>query len=361
MYHAAARNCADRPIVASVRLTSPSRIQVSVVKFLRFVVVILLLAGTGLALVWYWHYRTVHPSTDDAYVHAHILQVSTRITAPVKQLHVTDNQYVRRGEPLFDLGTATFQTAVDAARAQLDIAAQDTGADGALVRAASAVLRERQVAADNAHRSLARIQLLAQRKLVSAAELDNASAADAAAQAAVDSARAELDRAREGLGRGDNRNAALRAAAAALARAELELSFAHITAPVAGWVTNLSLREGAMVRAARPQFALVEEGSWWLEANFRETDLARIRPGHPARIVLDMYPDLALDGWVESISAGSGATFSLLPPENATGNWVKVTQRFPVRIQIAKSSLAAYPPLRIGASATVTVDTELPP
>ncbi len=330
-------------------------------KFLRSFVVILLLAGVGLALVWYWQYRTVHPRTDDAYVHAHILQIATRITAPVKQLHVTENQFVQRGEPLFDLGTATFQTTVDAARAQLEMAAQETGAEGAEVRAASAVLRERQVAADNAQRSLARVQLLATRKLVAASELDAVTATAAATRAAVDSARAELDRAREALGRGENRNAQLRAAAAALARAELELSFTHVSAPANGWVTDLSLREGAMVKVARPLFALVEEGSFWIEANFREVDLERIQPGHPAQITLDMYPTVTLHGWVDSISAGSGATFSLLPPENATGNWVKVTQRFPVRIRLDPQSLKDFPPLRVGASATVMVDTELPP
>jgi len=334
---------------------------VRIVKLLRYLIVALSLAGTGLALFAYWHHRTLRPSTDDAYVHAHIVEVATRITAPVKRLHVAENQFVRAGDPLFALGTATFQTAVDAARAQLDVAAQDTGASGAEVRAASATLRERLVAAENARRSLKRLEQLAARKLISPAELDDASAREAAARAAVGSAQAELERAREALGQGENRHAQLRAAAAALARAELDLSFTRVTAPATGWVTDLSLREGAMVRVARPLFAIVEHGSWWIEANFRETDLSRIRPGHPAVIELDMYPGIALHGWVESISAGSGATFSLLPPENATGNWVKVTQRFPVRIRLSRTSLAQAPPLRAGASATVTIDTELPP
>lgn len=330
-------------------------------KLLRLTIVLLCLAGTALALVAYWHHRTVRPTTDDAYVHAHVVEIATRITAPVKRVHVVENQHVRKGELLFSLGTATFQTAVDAARAQLDIAAQSTGAGGAEVRAAGAVLQERIVTADNARRTLDRVAALAAQRLLPPAALDDARAQEAAARAAVASARAELDRAREALGRSDDQNAELRAAAAALARAELELSFTQVFAPADGWITDLTMREGAMVRTARPQFALVEDGSFWVEANFRETELTRIRPGHPARIELDMYPGLALHGWVESISAGSGAVFSLLPPENATGNWVKVTQRFPVRIRLAAGSLRNAPPLRIGASATVTVDTELPP
>jgi membrane fusion protein (multidrug efflux system) len=110
------------------------------------------------------------------------------------------------------------------------------------------------------------------------------------------------------------------------------------------------------VQAGTPAFAIVEDGHWWVDANFKETDLGRIKPGQKATISLDMYSGLTLDGEVESISAGSGATFSVLPPENATGNWVKVTQRFPVRVRIT-SAPDPNKPLRLGASATVTIDT----
>ncbi len=110
----------------------------------------------------------------------------------------------------------------------------------------------------------------------------------------------------------------------------------------------------------RPLFALVEDSDWWVDAHFKETDITRLRPGQSAEIGLDMYPGLALKGTVESISAGSGATFSLLPPENATGNWVKVTQRYTVRIKIDGRPPNGQP-LRVGASAKATVDTGIPP
>ncbi len=127
---------------------------------------------------------------------------------------------------------------------------------------------------------------------------------------------------------------------------------------MAGWVSNISLREGAMIIAERPQFSIVEDGHWWVEANFKETDLHHMRPGDRATITIDMYPGLVLGGTVESLGAGSGAVFSLLPPENATGNWVKVTQRFPVRIRIdpRHDDPNNLKPLRVGASATVAVD-----
>ena len=115
-----------------------------------------------------------------------------------------------------------------------------------------------------------------------------------------------------------------------------------------------------MVIAEKPQFSIVESKNWWIEANFKETDLTDIKAGNSARIKIDMYPDLILKGEVESLGAGSGAIFSLLPPENATGNWVKITQRFPVRIKILDriEDGSQDKPLRMGSSATVTVDIE---
>ena len=151
----------------------------------------------------------------------------------------------------------------------------------------------------------------------------------------------------------------LRAASAALDKASHERVRTHVTAPASGWVSHVNLRPGSVVQAGTPVLALVEDGNWWVDANFKETDLGRIKPGQQATIALDMYPGLTIDGIVESISPGSGATFSVLPPENATGNWVKVTQRFPVRVHIT-SAPNPDKPLRLGASATVKVDTTEP-
>jgi membrane fusion protein (multidrug efflux system) len=151
----------------------------------------------------------------------------------------------------------------------------------------------------------------------------------------------------------------LRAASAQLDKATHERVRTHVTAPGSGWVTNSNLRPGSIVQAGTPAFALIEDGHWWVDANFKETDLARIKPGQPATIRLDMYSGTKLDGVVEAISAGSGASFSVLPPENATGNWVKVTQRFPVRIRITGTP-DPDKPLRVGASADVSIDTTAP-
>jgi membrane fusion protein (multidrug efflux system) len=152
----------------------------------------------------------------------------------------------------------------------------------------------------------------------------------------------------------------LRGAAAQLDKATEDRVKTHVLAPGDGWVSNVRLRPGTVMQAGTPAFPLVENGDWWVDANFKETDLARIKPGHPATIKLDLYPGYTIDGTVESISPGSGSIFSVLPPENATGNWVKVTQRFAVRIKIT-SKPDSERPLRVGATATVTVDTTKEP
>ena len=129
----------------------------------------------------------------------------------------------------------------------------------------------------------------------------------------------------------------LRAAAAGLDKATHERVKTHVTSPGSGWVSNLDLRPGSVVQAGTPAFALVEDGKWWVDANFKETDLGRIKPGQKATITPRHVSGRDPRRHGRSISAGSGATFSVLPPENATGNWVKVTQRFPVRVRITSA------------------------
>src|SRR5262249_23630090 len=126
-----------------------------------------------------------------------------------------------------------------------------------------------------------------------------------------------------------------------------------VKAPTSGLVANLSLRPGNTVAPGAPLFSIVGNEEYWVDANFKETELAKVRPGQKARVVVDMYPKHPFEGVVESVSAGSGAAFSLLPPQNATGNWVKVTQRVPVRVRVVDTDPNF--PLRIGTTATVRV------
>ena len=323
----------------------------------RMVLVFVFFLIIGIGGIAYWDYKEFHPTTEDAYVQAHIVDIASRVSGPVVALHVEENNYVSAGDLLFVIDSSMYDTALSETRALYDKAVQETGASFAKVEAARSRLDEKEVIFARAVKDLERKTKLYKAELIAVAEFDNAKATFRESKASVESATADLKKARSELGEHGPGNARLRAASSLMRVAELELSFTQIRAPVSGWVSNLNLREGAMVVKERAQFSIVEDSTWWVEANFKETHLKHMRPGNKAIITIDMYPDLELKGQVESIGAGSGAIFSLLPPENATGNWVKVTQRFPVRIVLdhVKEDSENPRPLRVGASAIVTV------
>ena len=324
-------------------------------KWIIFSLIAIALAGGGYG---YWRYTQRYRSTDDAYVGAHVVEIAAQVSGPVARLFVHDNQYVHKDLPLFDIDPRPFQLAVAQDQARLALTEQSVAAAQAAVRAAQAQVTERRVQLQNARVNAARVERLAREKYLSSQAADNAATAVKSAAAALAAAKADLKQAIVNLGKPGNQNARIEGARAALARARLNLQYTYVTAPTSGWVTRMSLRPGNMVQSGTPLFALISDAQFWVDANFKETDLQSIRPGQPAVIHVDMYPDHRFRGIVESISGGSGAAFSLLPPQNATGNWVKVTQRVPVRVRILDPS-RGYP-LRVGTSATVTVDTARP-
>ena len=171
-------------------------------------------------------------------------------------------------------------------------------------------------------------------------------------QAALDQARAKLSKALSAPAKTEERGDVLKAQAA-IAQAKLDLEHTHITATEDGQISNLTLTAGSLVNAGVPLFALIANNSFHIDANFKETELVGIHPGEDVDIQIDMYPGQHFKGKVESLSGGTGTAFSLLPPQNATGNWVKIAQRVPVRIKFAQTD--AEHPLRIGATATISV------
>lgn len=322
----------------------------------RLIVVAVVLAiGGGLAA--YWRYTAAHPSTDDSYLEAGILTITPQVSGTVSALHVVENQLVQQGDILFTIDAAPLIAARDAALAQLDQASQAAGVTGANVFAAEAQLSSTKATQSEAQSAYDRQTALFKDGNVAQAAVDKARASLDETTAAVAAAEAALQAARAQSGLDGAENAGVRAARANLTLADINLARATIAAPASGWISNLDLRQGQFVAAGQPQFSIVDSSDWWVEANFKETDLALIRAGLPAEVAVDMYPGLVLPGVVQSIGAGSGATFSLLPAQNATGNWVKVTQRFPVRIALTSVPQDPAKQLRAGASATVTVDT----
>lgn len=322
---------------------------------LQILILGLVIGVTAVGLTLYWRYTARHPSTDDAYIQAHTVEINARITGEVMAVYVKDHQYIKQGQPLFEVDPQPFVVALNKARANLKDTRQQVAAADSAVQTAQAELTERQAQLVRTRKATARTLKLANSNYVSQADADQARQDLTVAENAVTAAQSQLNEAKAKLGSKGNSNASIQAAQAAVKQATLNLSYTKINAPTSGYVENFTLRKGDGVTAYQGLFSVIENNHFWAEANFKETQLARIQSGEPATVHVDMYPHRVFRGVVSRLSTGSGASFALLPAENATGNWVKVTQRFPVRIDI----ISHFPnaPLRLGASCTVTINT----
>lgn len=289
-----------------------------------------------------WLHARAWVGTDDAFLDAHVQQVSSRIAARVENVLVEDNQFVKAGQLLVQLDDRDLKVSLQQAEAGLKTAeaevakaeAQGLAAQSAAAQAA-AQLESAQAESHNSDLELVRTRRLRQTGAVAQQELDTATKNAQSDRADVVAAQKQVGSLNAGI---TYTVAALEAAKASVAKAQAELdtarlnlSYAEITARQDGRVTVKSVEPGNYVQPGQALMAVVSD-KVWVEANFKETQLAHVRPGQEAVVHVDAYPDLKLHGHVDSIQAGSGAQFSLLPPENATGNYVKVVQRVPVKI-----------------------------
>lgn len=322
----------------------------------RWIILGALLLITIAGVIAYWRYVELYPSTDNAYTGANIVRVAAQVSGPVIRVYVGEDDKVATDDPLFDIDPTPYEAALRAARAQFDAAANASGTEADALKAAATALDEKRTALEGAIAAYRTAKDAQKQGEPASTELTSALTGWRNALQAFRDAETAFDAEQDKTLTVTTPTTQLRAAAAQLDKATSDRVRTHVTAPANGWISNVRLRPGWVVQAGMPAFAIVEDGQWWVDANFKETDLTRVKPGQSATVRLDMYPGVRFDGVVESISAGSGATFSVLPPENATGNWVKVTQRFPVRIKIT-SAPDPDKPLRVGASATVRVDT----
>ncbi len=316
-------------------------------------IILAIIIATG--LYGYILYRNYFPSTDDAYVQANVVDIAAEVSGPVSAIYVKNNQTVKKDQPLFDIDPRPFIDAVNEAKANLKLAKQQMQADVDSVEVATAQVNQAKAQLFVNAQNYRRVSDLVKTGNASIADGDNAKGAYDNSKAALVAAKKQLLQAEANLGDVGERNAQIQKARANLADAKLNVSYTKIVASADGYVTNFEVRKGTMVTAQQALFQLVENNQWWVYANFKETQMQRIEPDQTARIAVDMYPHYQFKGYVQSISRGSGSAFSLLPPENATGNWVKVTQRFPIKIVITNTS-SKYP-LRVGSSSTVTVNT----
>jgi membrane fusion protein (multidrug efflux system) len=302
-----------------------------------------------------------YQSTDDAYAQAATVSISANVGGRVSEIEVRDNELVHRGATLFRLDDAPFRIAVNDAAARL----ADTWLQ---IESLKSTYRQRLVELRAARdtQSYAQQQYDRQTRLLvsgiaSQAQFDQAAHALDAARQQVANVQQQIGVALANLGGDPNirpeRHPLVEQAQAALDRAQLNLSYTVISAPTDGVVAKVEqLQVGDTIAASTPVFAQVSTRDVWIEANFKEVQLARMLPGQAATVEIDRYPGIRFSAEVMSVSPGTGSQFSMLPPENATGNWVKVVQRVPVRLQLTHVDARFL--LQAGLSANVTVDTQ---
>ncbi|AYO22175.1 HlyD family secretion protein [Vibrio owensii] len=318
-------------------------------------ILFLLVCAIGFsAMYWSWQYSDSHPSTEDAYVRAKILSVAPQVQGQVISVEAKDFQVVNKGDLLLKIDSRPYLLAVKQAKAAYQLAVQQHDVADKQVTEAVAGLDAARSNLTEAQLEYKRTNSLVKRKLASDQDLDTAKNKLANAQASLEQARATVEKAIANRGEEGAEAAVVQQAAAQLAQAELNLSYTDITSPVDGIAGEINTHTGSVVGIGQTLFPVIVKDSYWVRANFKETDLTHIKAGMHAEVVIDMYPDVVWDAKVEELSPASGTSFSLMPPENATGNWVKIKQRFPVRLTLEVPEGA--PQLRVGASSEVTVD-----
>lgn len=325
-----------------------------------------LLAGGWYGLYW-WREGRFLISTDDAYVKADIAVIAPKVSGYVAQIVARDNQPVKAGDVLLKIDDGDYRLALEAAQERIgtqDATIERIGAQIAAQRAGLAQ-SDAQIASAAADKTRAdaafqRASDLARRDVASQASFDQADADRKRAAAALDGAKAAREVARQAIVVLEaQRKEAERARAeleTARDKAQRDLSFTVITAPFDGVVGSRAAQPGQLVQPGQRLMALAPLSAAYVEANFKETQLAGLKPGQKARLVFDAMPDRPVEGEVLSLSPATGAQFSLLPPDNATGNFTKIVQRVPVRISIP-ADVAALGELRPGLSVVVDVDT----
>ncbi|WP_157264767.1 efflux RND transporter periplasmic adaptor subunit [Azohydromonas aeria] len=320
-----------------------------------------------------WHLAVARgfETTDNAYVQADVVQITPQLAGTVQQVLVQDTDFVRAGQPLVRLDSADARVALEQAQATLAQTVREVRTLYANNAALQATVALRQADAGRARADLARAQDDVRRReplLASGAvgreEFNHALAQRAAAQSAVAAAESAVQAAREQLASARaltddtpvQEHPNVQRAAARVREAHLALQRTELTAPVDGYVARRSVQLGQRVQAGAPLMSVVTLGQSWVDANFKEVQLRKLRIGQPATLEADVYGGkVEYHGRVVGLGAGTGAAFSLIPAQNATGNWIKVVQRVPVRIELDPKELQQNP-LRVGLSMDVTVD-----
>jgi membrane fusion protein (multidrug efflux system) len=326
-------------------------------RMLLLVTLGILVIGIGYGIYWQLVLR-LRETTDDAYVNGNVVQITPQIAGTVVGINADDTQYVTAGQPLVRLDPADAKVALDQAEANLALTVRSVRGLFATTAQLNAAQGIRQADLDTAEKDLARRERLAGSGAISGEELQHARQAVSAARSALLASQQQFvaDRVRiDGTQVADHPQ--VQEAASAVHSAFLTLARTQLPAPVSGYVAHRNVQLGQRVGPGSILMAVVPLNQVWVDANFKELQIGNIRVGQPATLIADLYGgSVEYRGTVVGFSAGTGASFALLPAQNATGNWIKVVQRLPVRIALDPRDLAAHP-LQVGLSMRVKVST----
>ncbi len=336
-------------------------------RFKRLLVLILSLVILGAAIVlslWAWNFNELHPRTDDGVARANMIGIAPRVSGPIIKVNVSDNQSVRGGDLLFEIDPADYQLGVDRAKATLDaldqqiVTAQSQDAQLKFqIKAAEAGVQQATAERDQAADTLHRLEPLLPKGFATREQVDEARTKVASLDAEVAQANEKLNQARVAVSSLATLQAQRPGAVAALGTAQLELSYTRIYAPFDGQVVGLNISEGAYAHAGIEVFSFLDSRKWYVLANFRERELQNIRPGMKAEIYLLSNPDRRFQGVVQGISPAvqsqeDDVEIKGLPFVKRDLNWVRIAQRFPVRIEIENPDPGIF---RMGTTAVTTI------
>ena len=315
-----------------------------------------------IALQWYAA-NARYVTTDNAYIKADIITVSPSINGRVTAVHIDDNQWVGEGEVLFELDARPHEISLSRAQARMHSIENEILSMRAQYAQINAEIADADERVKYLKRQRQRQEDLGAQGMATEAAMDDAEyqvvQATQSLHALEQKAQRQLAELSGALDSPLEEHPKFLEAMSAMSEAGLAIEYTVVRAPSSGTISRMRLQPGEWVEAGEPVFSLLEDGDLWIEANLKETQLTHVREGQGVSFTVDAYPGTTFDAKIGSISAATGAEFLILPPQNATGNWVKVVQRIPVRIEIAEARSENDQPLRAGMTVKVSVDTKI--